>query len=288
MIDAKALDHHCCSACSLGGTTGGVQIVPVALQKNRSCFEAKGQCDQQSPCQNPRRSYPDTTMNHLLDNITWHALSGPQAVHATGTDDARRYAPGFSAIAGFANAERPNFEALAPYCDIGEHFYCIDWSGPACAGWHIEAEASILNLVWEQGLPATEDAPDAFEAVPLGPEHLPRVLELAALTRPGPFGPRTIELGEYFGCFEGERLMAMAWERMHAGRLREISGVCTHPDFQGRGLARRLMMKLIRRQMLRGETPFLHVMRDNSGARRLYERMGFRVYRESIVRVVSR
>jgi predicted GNAT family acetyltransferase len=79
----------------------------------------------------------------------------------------------------------------------------------------------------------------------------------------------------------------MAGERMCAGALREISGVCTHPDFQGRGFARRLMTKLIRRQMRRGEVPFLHVMRSNAAAHGLYERMGFRDYRESVVRVVS-
>jgi predicted GNAT family acetyltransferase len=48
------------------------------------------------------------------------------------------------------------------------------------------------------------------------------------------------------------------------------------------------MLKLIRRQMQRDETPFLHVMHDNANARRLYERMGFRDYRESVVRVISR
>ena len=80
----------------------------------------------------------------------------------------------------------------------------------------------------------------------------------------------------------------MVGERMHAGSLREISGVCTHPNFQGRGFARRLMLKLVRRQMQRNETTFLHVMRDNTGARQLYERMGFRNYRETIVRVIAR
>src|SRR5437763_1681406 len=70
-------------------------------------------------------------------------------------------------------------------------------------------------------------------------------------------------------------------------RLREISGVCTDPDFQGRGLARRLMLKLIRREVERGETPFLHVMRANDGARRLYRGMGFGEYAEAVVRVVS-
>ena len=79
----------------------------------------------------------------------------------------------------------------------------------------------------------------------------------------------------------------MAGERMQAGTLREVSGVCTHPDFQGKGWARRLMLQLIRRQLQRGETPFLHVMRDNVAAHRLYERMGFRDDAETVVRVVS-
>jgi predicted GNAT family acetyltransferase len=80
----------------------------------------------------------------------------------------------------------------------------------------------------------------------------------------------------------------MAGERMAAPGLHEISGVCTHPDHQGRGVARRLMLKLIRRQLLRGETPFLHVMRANEAAHGLYLRMGFRDYCETVVRVVTR
>ena len=223
-------------------------------------------------------------IRYLLDNLTWHTLSGPHAKYAAGTDDARRYAQGFSPIVGFANTGRPNFAALARFCEAGEHFYCDGWSGIAPAGWHIDSESTMFKMIWEADMPASDDAPDAL---PLGAEHALQALELATLTRPGPFGPRTIELGEYFGCFDGKRLVAMAGERMHAGSLREISGVCTHPDFQGRGLARRLMIKLVRRQMQRNETPFLHVMRENGSARELYKRMGFRDYRESVVRVIS-
>ena len=40
--------------------------------------------------------------------------------------------------------------------------------------------------------------------------------------------------------------------------------------------------------LLRGEQPFLHVMRANAGAHGLYERMGFRDHAESVVRVVAR
>ena len=223
-------------------------------------------------------------MKQLLDNIAWHTLAGPHAKYAAGTDDARRYAAGFSPIVGFANTKDPNLQALASFCSPGEHFYSVDWSGPAPAGWHIEADTSMFQMVWEAATPSTDECP---EAVRLGPEHAAQALELAVLTRPGPFGPRTIELGDYFGCFDGQRLVAMAGERMHAGTLREISGVCAHPQFQGRGLARRLMIKLIRRQIQRDETPFLHVMRDNRNAHRLYERMGFRIYREPVVRIIS-
>ncbi len=221
----------------------------------------------------------------LLDNIMWHALTGPHAKFASGSNGARRYAPGFSPIVGFADMERPDFAALAPYCEPDEHFYCAGWSGAAPPGWSIDVESAMHKMVWAVPMPAADSARDA---VRLRTEHVPAMLDLVALTQPGPFGPRTIELGEYFGIFDGTRLVAMAGERMCAGPLREISGVCTHPEFQGRGHARRLMEHLIRRQMQRHETSFLHVMHDNMNARDIYARMGFRSYREVVVRVVSR
>jgi len=223
-------------------------------------------------------------MTHLLDNIFWNCLSGPHAHFSSGTADARRYAPGFSPIVGFPDPRQPNLAALAPFCEPGEHFYCDAWTGPAPEGWRIEAESSMFRMVWDAPVPAADEAPDA---IPLGPEHAQQAFELAARMRPGPFGLRTIELGEYFGYFDGERLVAMAGERMAAAGLREISGVATDPGFQGRGLARRLMLKLVRRQLLRGETPFLHVMCSNETAHRLYLRMGFRDYCETPVRVVA-
>jgi ribosomal protein S18 acetylase RimI-like enzyme len=224
-------------------------------------------------------------LDNPLDNIFWHCLSGPHAKFASGTDAARRYAPGFSPIVGFPDPRHPDFAALAPFCEPGEQFYCDGWSGPAPDGWRVEAESTMYRMVWDAPIPASEPAADAQ---PLGPVEASRALELATLTRPGPFGPRTIELGEYFGYLDGENLVAMAGERMAAPGLREISGVCTHPAHQGRGYARRLMEKLVRRQLQRGETPFLHVMRSNERAHALYLRMGFRVYCETVVRVVAR
>ena len=224
-------------------------------------------------------------MRHLLDNLVWHTLTGPHARFASGDGAVRRYARGFSPIVGFADPARPDFRALATLCDPGEDFYCDGWSGAAPPDWRIGIDTTMFRMVWEGTQPAEDEAP---EAIALGDAHRGDAMALAELTRPGPFGPRTIELGDYFGFVVDGRLIAMAGERMQAGRLREISGVCTHPDFQGRGHARCLMRKLVRRQMLRGETPFLHVMRDNESAHMLYERMGFRAHCESAVRMMAR
>ena len=223
-------------------------------------------------------------MTQLLDNIMWHTLAGPHARHSLGTPTVRRYAEGFSPLLGLAHPAAPDFSGLEQYCQPGEHFYCAGWSGPVPGGWQVEAESTMFQMVWQADPPAEDEAADATR---LGPRHVGQALELAGLTRPGPFGPRTIELGDYFGYFEGDQLVAMAGERLRAGAWREVSGVCTRPGFQGRGLARRLMLKLVRRQLQRGERPFLHVMRDNLGARRLYERMGFANHRETVVRVVA-
>jgi GNAT superfamily N-acetyltransferase len=221
----------------------------------------------------------------LLDNVIWHSLHGSQAHLSVGTALARRYARGYSPIAGFADAARPDFSALEAFCELGELLYC---SGPleqAPAGWRVDAETTLMKMVWAAPMPAADPG---FAPVRLGPEHVPQMMDLVAVTKPGPFGPRTLEMGDYFGVFEGERLIAMAGERMFAAPLREISGVCTHPQFQGRGLARRLMNGLIRREMQRGEAPFLHVMCGNVGAIALYRSMGFEARLQMPIRVMSR
>ncbi|WP_343885802.1 GNAT family N-acetyltransferase [Actinoallomurus spadix] len=111
--------------------------------------------------------------------------------------------------------------------------------------------------------------------VELGADSVPEMLDLVARTRPGPFWPRTRELGTYLGIRENGRLVAMAGERLRPPGWAEISAVCTAPEARGRGHAARLVRALVARVLARNERPFLHVAEANTGAIALYERIGF-------------
>ncbi len=236
-------------------------------------------------CQQASRTLAIMNQHTMLANIVWHSLSGPQAPLSAGTDHIRRYARGYSQLIGASDPTAPDFDALAPFCTADEHFYVVGWSGRAPRGWQIDADSAADQFVWDGLAPEPVDTSDITR---LGREHVARMIRLAEITKPGPFAERTIEFGEFYGILDGEHLLAMAGERLHAGPLREISGVCTDPQAQGRGYARRLMHLLLRIQIGRGQMPFLHVMADNNHARGVYERMGFRHHQRVVVRVVSR
>ncbi len=138
-------------------------------------------------------------------------------------------------------------------------------------GLEIRAAARILQMI-ATDLPAADPA---FAPQTLGPADVPEMLELTALTKPGPFFSRTHELGRYIGIRAGARLAAMAGERMRPAGFTEISAVCVHPDFRGKGHALALVKSLMASIAARGERPFLHLYADNPSARTLYERLGF-------------
>ncbi|MBC3882639.1 GNAT family N-acetyltransferase [Undibacterium sp. LX40W] len=231
-----------------------------------------------------------------LNNIFWNSLNGAHAHFSSGNEEAKRYSKGFSPIVGFPQIDSPNLTALKPFVDVDEQFYCGGWTGHVAEEWQLHADASMFRMVWTGAIANIDIESDSKLHQQRFPELYLRQLQssdaqqavdLAKLTNPGPFGMRTIELGEYLGYFDNDRLVAMSGERMQAAQFHEVSGVCTHPDYQGKGLARRLMNRIISHQLARGEIPFLHVMSHNHSAHDLYLRMGFTDDCETPVRVMS-
>jgi ribosomal protein S18 acetylase RimI-like enzyme len=206
----------------------------------------------------------------MLDNPFWASLTTPHAAFAIGDGSVRRYPADVAPFLAVAEAGMPLPQSLVA---TGEAVIVV---GPRPVGGTIEDHGVILQMVCD----ATPEVPDGPPLVQLGEEHRADVLALTALVYPHYFRPRTMELGRFFGIYDGPHLAAITGERMGFPGFRELSTVCTHPDYVGRGLARRVLAHITADLHTRGVTPFLHVSPDNTRAIRLYEQIGFRVRRE--------
>jgi ribosomal protein S18 acetylase RimI-like enzyme len=215
---------------------------------------------------------------HLLDNPVWSALAGPQAGFGEFTGAAARFRPDVAPFAALADPDDPQaWSDLAKLVGPGG-LALLAGVGAVPDGWQVTRRTPGVQLVATGELRAEPDP----EAVPLGPADAPEMLALVALTKPGPFRERTVELGGYLGIRDGGRLVAMAGERFRPAGYAEISAVCTDPAYRGRGLAGRLIRAVAAGILARGETPCLQAAEDNVGAIRLYRNLGFS-YRRPIV-----
>lgn len=222
---------------------------------------------------------------HLLDRPIWNALHSLQADFATGGEQAVRFVPEIHLFGAAADDSPESLAALVQLFGTGEVFGTVEGQEmPVPPGAEIQRQGVLTQMVAEKPVFSLPDL--AFE--PLGEADAAEMLALATLTEPGPFLLGTHRLGRFVGIRENGRLIAMAGERLHLPGYREVSGVCTHPDFRGRGYAGALMRIVMARIVADGETPFLHSYADNSGAIALYETLGFRHRAEMVFTVLER
>ena len=184
-----------------------------------------------------------------------------------------RYPADVAPFCAVAEASADVSDAVADLLAPGESTYMLGVAPASVRGARLEAFPKLAQMVCD--VPLVEV--DGPRIIPLGEAHRQDVLALTALVYPHYFRPRTMDLGRYFGIYEGGRLAAMIGERLGTDDTREISAVCTHPDFTGRGLARRLMAMLTNDLLARGKQPFLHVSHENTRAKAMYLQLGFRV-----------
>lgn len=215
-------------------------------------------------------------MMHPLDNVIWQALTTRQQQFAESFDHARRFVQEVGPLGAFVEPSDDGYVSLAglvrPGGTVG---LFLDEPFEARAGWKFVVGAPLLQMVYGNGAARSSGTGGSPEVIELGEKDSPEMMELTALTKPGPFGTRTHELGTYVGIRNGGKLVAMCGERLKVPGHTEVSAVCTHPEHLGKGYARSLMTEAMRRIRERGETPFLHVREDNVRAIELYRRLGF-------------
>jgi ribosomal protein S18 acetylase RimI-like enzyme len=225
-------------------------------------------------------------MGSPLDRPIWSALTTRQRAISLGGDRARRLPADMAPFADVADTADPaDLKELAGLVPAGD-FVVMFTDGPVepPAGLAIADTSSGDQMVLES-LRAPEGD---FDIAPLTTADVPAMQELVRLTNPGPFGPRTVELGRFVGIRAGGRLAAMAGERLKPEGYTEITGVCTHPEHRGRGLSQALVADVARHILGRGDTPCLHVYSTNASAVALYAKLGFRLRRSLRVTILRR
>jgi len=223
-------------------------------------------------------------MSDPLQRPVWTALVARQAAFAIGGERARRFVPEVGPLAAARDDSPESLQALAEL---------VPASGTLLL---LQADAIVVPLVCVAVTTAagvqmiasrvvTSPVDDRIERLTEADE--PAMLALATLTKPGPFAARTPRLGEFWGVKDRGVLVAMAGERMRQDGFTEVSGVCTHPDARGRGLARVLSAWVAARIAARGETPYLHAYASNTAAIELYRSLGFALHREMYVASIT-
>ncbi|MFF2324540.1 MULTISPECIES: GNAT family N-acetyltransferase [unclassified Streptomyces] len=208
---------------------------------------------------------------HPLDSPAHAALTGPHAHFAERRGRVLRYAVDVAPWAALPDApQAEDWADAAALSGPGGAIALMSFHEPPPDDWEITFHAEGVQLV-----DAGVDAAPFPQAERLGPADVPEMLDLVARTRPGPFLPRTVELGTYLGVRREGALVAMAGERLHPPGWSEISAVCTDDSVRGQGLGSGLVRAVAHEIRQRGETPFLHAAASNTGAVRLYESLGF-------------
>jgi ribosomal protein S18 acetylase RimI-like enzyme len=219
---------------------------------------------------------------HPLDNPVWASLSGAHAHLAEIKGSAGRYQADVAPFVALSDdPDEGAWADLAALVGPGTEVALTGAGLAAPDGWEVRWHGSGVQLVATELEPAP--APDA---IVLGPDDAPEMLDLVARTEPGPFRPRTVEMGRYLGIRDGGRLVAMAGERLRPPGWTEISAVCTDAAYRGRGLATRLVRAVAAGIVARGDRPFLHAAASNTNAIRLYHSIGFTLRREPSFLVV--
>jgi ribosomal protein S18 acetylase RimI-like enzyme len=206
-----------------------------------------------------------------LDNPFWSSLHGRHRHLAQVAGGVARFPAEYAPFLGVANVGVDATEALPSLVAPDESVYLLGVAPRVPDGWHLEAFADLAQMACTSPIDVI-DGPDVIE---LADAHRADVLALTALVYPHYFRERTMELGRYFGIYQDGRLAAMIGERLGTDACQEMSAICTHPDFNGHGYARRLTALLTNDVLARGRTPFLHVSHANSRAKQLYEQLGY-------------
>ncbi|GAA1966229.1 GNAT family N-acetyltransferase [Agromyces allii] len=219
----------------------------------------------------------------VLDNAPWFSLAGPHASFAIGNDLVRRYPEDVAPFVAVRTWDDPGvWDALVDLVGRDAVIGLSGFEGELPPGWETVGHGAGVQLVQTDALSTRPDE----EAILLGADDVSEMLAIVSRNQPGPFLPRTHELGRYVGIRRDGRLVAMAGERLHPEGWTEISAVSTDEAYRRQGLASRLVLDVAFHIQQRGDRALMHAEASNHGAIAAYERLGFALRRRSVFSAV--
>jgi GNAT superfamily N-acetyltransferase len=210
------------------------------------------------------------TGNHKLDNPVWYSVSETHKSFGIDFGTTKFYHPDYCPFGGFVTADAIE-NSITEYAKLANNFFIIGQKPIVPDNLKLNNELICLQMIIHDKIELHFDD----QIVKLKEEHLDDLLGLVKIVYPEYFKKKTAELGNYYGIYKNNQLVAITGERMQMNEYIEVSAVITHPEHTGKGYAKQLVAHTVNTIFEQNKTPFLHVAESNIGAVKLYENLGF-------------
>lgn len=153
----------------------------------------------------------------------------------------------------------------------------------------LEGVGGDVSVRWHLDMVADEDSFKPYRGVltvkldPRDPRHVEALAELKALQGVRLSRDEALRLARlmrYHGVFEGGRLASIAGTYVRTRDVWVVGDVYTRPECRGRGYAKAATSAVTMEAPSSGAVALLHVEEDNLPARRVYEALGYRGWRQ--------
>lgn len=213
--------------------------------------------------------------SNKLDNPVWYSLSESHKEYAITYDDTLFYDPEYCPFGAALNTKKSS-NAIAQYSNLSSNFFIVGEKPEIPAHLKIENELVCLQMMIRSPI----NIPIFDTIIKLEESQREDLMGLVKIVYPEYFKSKTATLGNYYGIYKDNQLVAVTGERMQMNDFIEVSAVITHPNYLGKGYAKQLVAHTANAILNQNKTAFLHVYEKNFGAIKLYEKLGFETRRK--------
>ncbi|UAM98653.1 GNAT family N-acetyltransferase [Polaribacter litorisediminis] len=217
------------------------------------------------------------TLEEKLKNPVWHSLNETHKKFAIMLDGVQFYNPEINNFGAFLETDK-TIKALNKYTEKTERFFLVsEDQTPIIDDNKIVLEKKINGC--QMVLDNLTDVEITEEIILLTQKNMDEVYDLIWLVMPGFYQKRGFEMGNFYGIFKNNKLIAISGQRMQTDDFIEVSSVVTHPNYTRRGFAKQLIQHTTKEILKENKLPILHTNKGNP-AIELYEKLGYKITRD--------